>query len=395
MLNRDAKDQSGTIRAELSPLLFFTAIFLINFIARVILSPLMPTVEKDLALSHTDAGSLFLFISSGYVLGLLGGGFIAYYLTHRINIIASAVIIGLALEAIALSSGMWGIQIGLVVVGIGSGIYLPSGIASITNLIKTQHWGKALAVHELAPNLGFLSAPLISEMLLPLVSWRGVLAILGIVSLLLSLAFALFGRGGKFRGEAPSFMSYRLLLSVPSFWVMVGLFILGVGATLGLYTMLPLFLVTVHGIDRSLANAVVSLSRLPGVGMVFLSGWGCDRFGSKQTLILVFLIGGCLTILLGTVPSSWIIIIVFLHPWIAACFFPAGFAALSSIGPPGSRHVAVSLTLPVSTLLAGGVIPTGIGFMGDVGLFGMGIALFGGLMLLGLIPLRYLNINNG
>jgi NNP family nitrate/nitrite transporter-like MFS transporter len=89
-----------------------------------------------------------------------------------------------------------------------------------------------------------------------------------------------------------------------------------------------------------------------------------------------------------------VIIIVFLHPWIAACFFPAGFAALSSIGPPGASHVAVSLTLPVSTLLAGGVIPTGIGFMGDAGFFGMGIALFGGLTLLGLLPLRYLNIDN-
>ncbi|MBW1995817.1 MAG: MFS transporter [Deltaproteobacteria bacterium] len=156
MSNSDAQDNPGTIRGELGPLLFITIIFLVNFIARVILSPLMPTVEKDLALSHTYAGSLFLFIYLGYVAGLLGAGIASYYLTHRMNIVLSAAVVGLALLEIASSRSMWGIRLGLFFIGIGSGIYLPSGIASITSLIKMQHWGKALAVHELAPNLGFL-----------------------------------------------------------------------------------------------------------------------------------------------------------------------------------------------------------------------------------------------
>jgi len=38
--------------------------------------------------------------------------------------------------------------------GISAGFYLPSGIAALTGLIRREDWGKAMAIHELAPNTG-------------------------------------------------------------------------------------------------------------------------------------------------------------------------------------------------------------------------------------------------
>ena len=61
--------------SQLGPLLFLTAIFFLNFISRIILAPLMPAIEKDLGISHGEAGSLFLLISAGYFTALLGSGF--------------------------------------------------------------------------------------------------------------------------------------------------------------------------------------------------------------------------------------------------------------------------------------------------------------------------------
>ena len=51
-------------------LCFLAMIFLINFIARIILPPLLPTIEKELGISHGQAGSFFFLISAGYVIGL-------------------------------------------------------------------------------------------------------------------------------------------------------------------------------------------------------------------------------------------------------------------------------------------------------------------------------------
>ncbi len=377
---------------QFGPILFLTSIFWINFIARVIPSPLMPTIERDLGISHTDAGTLFLFISIGYFIGIFGSGFIASKFTYRKTIISSAVIVGLAMAGVGCSPRLWSIRLGFLIVGIGAGLYLPAGIATITALVQTRHWGKALAIHELAPILAFVSSPLICEALLSFISWRGVLIIIGIASLLNALAFALFGRGGRFAGEPPGPRSIKILMMEPSFWIMAVLFSLGVGSTLGIYTMLPLYLVFEHGYDRNFANTILALSRIPGIVVVFFAGWARDRFGSRRTLMFVFSIAGAITILLGLSSHQMLLILIFIQPWIAGCFFPAGFAALSSIGPPSVRSVAVSLTLPFSTLTGGGATPTFIGFMGDRGSFGFGIAIVGGCILCGAILSRFLKI---
>ena len=73
------------------------------------------------------------------------------WLTHRWSVFLSAVIIGVALIGIALWQRFWALQAGLTILGVGAGLYLPSGIATITALVQRRHWGKALAVHELAP----------------------------------------------------------------------------------------------------------------------------------------------------------------------------------------------------------------------------------------------------
>ncbi len=377
---------------QLGPVLFLTSIFWINFIARVIPSPLMPTIEKDLGISHTDAGALFLFISIGYFIGIFGSAFIASKITYRKTIISSAVMVGLAMIGIGCSPGLWPLRLGLLILGIGAGLYLPAGIATITGLVQTRHWGKALAIHELAPILAFVSSPLICEALLSWISWRGVLLIIGVASLVNALTFTLFGRGGRFAGEPPGPRSIKRLIREPSFWIMAVLFSLGVGSTLGIYTMLPLYLVFEHGYDRNIANTFLGLSRIPGIILVFMAGWARDRFGSKRTLTIVFSIGGGITILLGLSSHYMLLLLIFIQPWIAGCFFPAGFAALSSIGPPGVRSVAVSLTLPFSTLIGGGATPTLIGFMGDKGSFGLGIVIVGGCILTGAVLSRFLQI---
>jgi predicted MFS family arabinose efflux permease len=44
------------------PVVFLAVIFFINFIARIILAPLLPTIEKELGISHGQAGSFFFLI---------------------------------------------------------------------------------------------------------------------------------------------------------------------------------------------------------------------------------------------------------------------------------------------------------------------------------------------
>jgi NNP family nitrate/nitrite transporter-like MFS transporter len=381
-------------RSQMGPLFFLVGIFFLNFLARVILSPLMPTVEKDLNIGHGEAGSLFLLISLGYCVGLLASGFVSSRLSHRKTIFLSSIAVGFGLMIVSISHNLWAIRSGLIFLGMAAGFYLPSGIATVTELVRPEHWGKAIAIHELAPNLGFLIAPLLAEALLGLFSWRGVLSLAGIGSIIAGAVFIFWGRGGTFPGEAPDLKTLRSILGEPSFWILLVLFSLGIGASFGVYSMIPLYLVSEKGMERTWANTLLGLSRISTLVIVLLSGWVTDRLGARQTLKAVFLANGLATMILGVVSRSWIVILLFIQPMIATCFFPAGFAALSRMGSPRIKNIAVSFTASLGMLLGGGAIPAGIGLFGELGSFSLGFILLGGLLLAGVVLVQFLKFSN-
>jgi MFS transporter, NNP family, nitrate/nitrite transporter len=384
--------RGDTLSSQLSPLLFLGFIFLLNFTGRVVFAPLMPTLEREVAITHSQAGTLFFLIILGYFISVLSSGFVSSRLTHRKTIVLSAASLGLALLFVPLCTQLWSTAIALFFVGLGSGLYLPSAIAILTSVINSKNWGKALAIHELAPTLGFILAPLLSEVFLGFFSWRGVPAFLGAWSIILGVAFARFGRGGEFQGEPPGFGSFKALLKLPSFLIMIALFGLGLVGNYGIFTMLPLYLVTDRGLEQDWANTLIALSRISGIGMTFLAGLVTDRLGARKTLIGAFLLTGSATVLMGLLPYPWIVIPIFVQPMLAVCFFPAGFAALSFIGSAKVRSVAVSLAIPLGFLFGGGAVPFGISLMGEIGFFGLGVSLAGGLILLGTVLAWHLRL---
>ncbi len=383
------KEKGTILRLQLAPIIFLTVIFLLNFISRIELSPLVPSVEKDMGLSHGEVGSFFFYITIGYFISLVGSGFVSSRISHRMTVVISSVAVGLTLFGVCLTETAWGFGACMFVLGLVTGVYLPSGIATITDLVNPRQWGKALAIHEVAPNLAFVIAPLVAEALMVWFSWRCVMGSLGVASLVVGISYAYFGRGGEFTGETPNFSSVRSFLRKPSFFVMIFLFGLGISSTVGIYSMLPLYLVADHGISRVDANTIVALSRVSTLFIVFLGGWAADRFGASRTINVVFFITGTLTMLLGATPTSWIKLIVILQPVFAVCFFPAGFAMLSSTVSPQSRNLAVSLAIPIAFMIGAGIVPTLIGLMGDAGFFRTAFLIVGGFIFSGSIVLQF------
>ena len=385
---------SSSFVSFMGPLFFLVGLFFINFLSRIILSPLMPTMEKDLKIGHDQAGSLFFFVSLGYCFGMLTSGFISSRLMHRRTIILSSFAVGGALLSVSFCDDLWGIRVGLLIMGMAAGCYLPSGIETLTKLVPPWHLGRALAIHELAPNLGFIIAPILVEVLLKWGSWHRVLTLTGLISLGMGSIFLLWGKGGKFSGEAPNLKILRNIVKEPSFWVLVFFFSLGVGSTAGVYLILPLYLVAEKGMDQTLANTLLALSRIGILATIFLTGWVTDRLGVKNTLKAVFLTSGLATAMIGIVSGSWLVWLIFLQPLLAAYFFPAGFVALTKIKSPHLKKVAVSLTVPTGYFIGGGVVTAGLGVLGEAGLFSVGFIIFGSLLFIGGLLTKYLALSD-
>ncbi len=363
--------------SQVGPIVFLVLIFLLNFISRVIFAPFLPAMEKELGINHGQAGLFFLLISAGYLSGLLVSGLLSSRATHRQTILTSGTGIGISLMVLSGSSSLWGIRVGLFGLGLASGLYMPLAIATITALVDQRHWGKAIAIHELAPNLAFFIAPFVAEFFLNWSSWRAALAVLGIGSLGMSAAYYRFGRGGEFCGQSPASSAFAVLLRTPAFWTMLVLFGFGVTSTIGIYAMLPLYLVSERHVEASWANSLTALSRSYGPVLGLFGGWVSDCLGPKRTIVVSLLFTGVTTMLLGTVSARWLDITVIAQPALAVWFFPAGFAALAVLAPPHARNLAVGFTIPFAYLIGGGAIPTLIGIMGDAQWFGLGFLVTG------------------
>ena len=393
MTTQEQAEPTIAFKTILGSLLFLALIFFMNFSARILFAPLMPVIEADMGISHREAGSFFLMIAVGYCVALISSSFALSKLTHRAIIVCSALAVGLALMGISFLQNRLALYGGLFILGMATGIYLPSGIATITSLASSKYWGRALAVHELAPNLGFCLVPLMAQGLLSFFPWRQVLLLFGVLCLIIGLAFWRFGQGGHSYGAPPSLKAYTAIFKEPSFWLMMVLFSMGITGTMGIYNMFPLYLVSGLGFDKATANHWLGLSRITGPVMAFVGGWAIDRFGPKKTLLHVFLISGVCAVLLGVVPRQWVIPLLFVQSMAAVCFFPVGFAILSALGRPESRNMVVSLALPLAFVVGSGIIPTLIGTIGDLThSFALGISLAGGFILCGVVVASFLKL---
>ena len=376
-----------SFRAAAPQLALMALVFFFVFTARIAFSPLLPSIEADLGLSHARSTSFFLFLSIGYGAASLLSGLVSARIGHRGTILLSALTTGAALLAISRAPSLGLIHAGLVLVGATSGLYLPSAIPAATALASSWE-GRALAVHELAPNLAFILIPLAAALLARL-PWRSFLLGLGLACLAAGVLYLLFGSSGRFRGEAPGLANLGLILSRRSYWVFAALFTLGVGSGAGVFAVLPTYLVAERGLPPATVNSLVGLSRIACLAAVFAVGWLADRLGARIVLAATLLAAGLATAALGFGRGGLLTAAVFVQPVLSACFFPVGFVAVARITPRRIYNVTVSLLLPVAYALGGGVVPSLLGVLGDRGAFGLGLTLLGALIAAGsaLVPL--------
>lgn len=365
------------IRTNLPTILLLVAVLFFLFVARVIFSPLLPSIEKNLDLSHVQAASFFLFITIGYSVMIILSGFIASWISHRLTILLSLLIAVLATVLIAASSSSAGIRIGLILLGIGAGLYPPSGIPTITSLVEQKDEGKVLALHEIGPNLGLVIAPIIVAFLLRAMSWRWILVIMSSLGLVIGTLFLIFARGGEFHGEPPVFYNASIILSRKSFWVATCLLALGAGASIGVYSIMPIYLVAERGLDQSLVNTLVGLSRVSGLLVIFFVGALVDRVGAQKFIFAVFLCSGAVTMLMSVKSQGVLIAAVFVQPVLITCFFPAFFTAASRIAPRRVHNLTISFLLPIGYSFAAGVLPVLLGLLGDRASFAFGFLVYG------------------
>jgi len=361
----------------LPALALLSTVFLANFLARTVFGPLLLPISEHLGRSLAASANLFVFLSGGYSLSVLCAGFISKALGHKGTIVASVAGIGLGLLGLAESDTFIGFSIWIAIMGASAGLYMPSGVVTITEITPPAHWGQAFSVHELAPNLAFIASPLIAEAFMGTVGYAALFRLLGASCLLLAAVYALRGPRTLRPGMPPVLGNIKTIVTRPAFWIIVILFTLAVGVEVGVYNMVPAFLVMEKGVSRETANIILGASR--AVSLVFLpaTGWIIGRIGYRRTLALCLLGTGISTVLAGYGPLWWTVSMLTLQPIFVVCFFPVGFSVLAMVCPKATGDLSVSLTVMCTSIVGAGLIPALLAWSGERFSFALSFVLFG------------------
>ena len=130
------------VPAPLGENLYYVAIIALllfmTVMSRFILAPLMPTIETDLEISHVQAGSLFLLISVGMLISQMLSDYVSSRFNHRGALFISALGIGISMILLNFNNHLLTIRILLFVMGMATGLHMPSAMAAMTAMIDRK-----------------------------------------------------------------------------------------------------------------------------------------------------------------------------------------------------------------------------------------------------------------
>ncbi len=380
-------------RAVAGTVVFVTLLFFFAFVARYIFSPLMPTIGEDIPVTPGQVGALFLLGAIGMLFGSTLAGTISARLNHRGAMLLSLLGMAAVLVGASFAGSVWALRVVFIALGVLAGFQMPSSVATITAMVKPDEWGRALSVQQMGPPLSLVVGPLLAAGMLTVFTWNTTLLWVAGAGVVLALILLLVFRNlGTFPGESPSPTMVRPVFSTRSFWVMIFLFALGMGAQVGVYTMLPLYLTQERGMTTGQANTIQGLANIAPLGMVFVSGWLATKIGLRPTMSLFLSLTGLMVILVGVLSGTAMVVSIFLMAALAVGFFAPGFASLSRIVQPNYRSLAAGFAPPLAFLLGGGLLPTALGYFGQAVSFSVGIAITGVIILVGSAATLFLRL---
>lgn len=377
-----SQDTPMPFRAALPWAGFVALLFLLNYMSRSTLTPLLVSIERDLGVGHAQATSLLLMQSAGFSAALAVSGFLLSRFKPRQVATVPLATAGCVLMLMPLVETLAQARAVFVAFGLGVGFYFPAGMATLASLVYPKDWGKAVAIHELAPNTGFILIPVLAQAGLLFTDWRGVFAIMGALMICTGTAFLVWGRGGNTRTDAPSFKGCGGLLRTRASWVVALLLTVSMIGEFSIYSILQIYLVGAVDFSPKEANLVLSASRLAMPLVVIAAGWAADRYDAGRIVRACFLLHAAALCLmsvdasLSRIPALGGVI---LQAGSMAFIFPPLFKVFSQRFSAGEQPVLLSISMPIAGLVSAGGVPFFIGYCGEYYSFGLAFLIIAAL----------------
>ena len=370
-------------------LLLYWGLWYLIFTSRAILAPLMPLIEPAIGINHAMAGSFFLSFYVGYTIALFMTGPVSSYMGYKRTIFISLLLMMVSYAVLKFAATYYVFIAVSTILGFSAGFYLPCAIPLITASFEPGQWGKAIGFHETAAGFSIFSIPFLVVIALRAVSWPSIFIIMSVWSLIMALFVMAFSPDPR-----PARENKAGLWDVfhrKEFWIISCFWIASSAASMGVYSVLPLFLVNERGMAVDVANTIFGFSRIGGFGAMILVGFFSDRFNVRKIMLIVLLVTGIFTIAIAVIQIHWLLIaLLFAQATFSVVFFPVGLVAVSKLTSLSERSMFTGAMMGISSITGAGVSPVVMGAVADHWNFQIGILSIGVMVLTICLLFKYL-----
>lgn len=263
-------------------LAFLTTAHAFNHIFVVFFTPLLIPMADSFGITIGRLGALVAASLAAYSIGALPAGFLADLLGSRLMITLSLALPVAGCFLVSVAQGLPVLTLGLLIIGVGSGFYHPSGFAMLSAIAPSDDTGRYMGAHGAGGNAGMMLAPFVTAAVATLTGWRGAFIFwgcLGLVPVLLTWPLM-----GVPMAKAPQDAGVQRLTITPGLILVLALCGVHGVVSSGTLSYLPTYLQSDKGQVLFLSGVFTAF--LYGCGVVgqVLGGHWTDRRGRAYPL---------------------------------------------------------------------------------------------------------------
>ena len=346
----------------------------------LVLPPLFPLIQQDLAVSWTDLGLLFAVLSIATGVAQLPAGILVDRVGGRPVLFAGLVLQAAPFALVALFPTYWGLMAVVTIAGIGISVFHPADYAILAAQVDSERQGRAFGIHIFAGYAGWVVTPPLMLALSSVLHWSEAVSVAGLIGLLFTAVAALFrgalddravrettgdGREAVSRGLRAR---VRFLLSPPVLLFLLFFTALATG-TSGIHAFAVVGLVELYDASLAAANAQLTGYFAAAAVGVLIGGVIADRVEDQESLAALCFVASAAflgIIALKLLPLAYVIVPMLGSAFTIGLMSPSRDLLVRRICPPGTIGTVFGF-VTTGFSVGAAVGPPIFGFVADIG----------------------------
>ncbi len=330
--------------------------WMISYIHRMMVPPLLPMIVEELRISNAQAGLLMSGFMISYAIAQIPAGYLSDKYGSRKVVSMGMIAFSLATFLIGFSRSFEQFLVLRILFGLFAGTYYPPIVSAISEAFPEKKRGKAIGAFMSGTSIGTAIAPILAVPIALLKGWRFAFMVLALPGFLVAAGFPLVLHD-RTRESARAIVGKGFLSS--KFLIACLVPFLGMAARMGFTTFLPLFLVDERGLPIEIGALFFSV--IPAIGFfgTIFGGFIADKFDRGLIVSITTLTSAALLASTYFFSNELILISLLLFGFINS-LVPAAILSLTSEIVPESRRASAMAFQNAGTFI-GASFGTGFG----------------------------------